>query len=48
MQARKRVHMIGNAHLDPAWLWRWSEGWQEASATFQAALELLEEDDGAT
>ena len=45
MQARKRVHMIGNAHLDPAWLWRWSEGWQEASATFKAALELLKEED---
>ncbi|MCK5327058.1 MAG: alpha-mannosidase [Candidatus Latescibacteria bacterium] len=45
MKARKRVHMIGNAHLDPAWLWRWSEGWQEASATFKAALDLLKEDD---
>ena len=20
------VHMIGNAHIDPVWLWRWHEG----------------------
>lgn len=40
---RKRVHMIGNAHLDPVWLWRWEEGWQEASATFLNALQMLDE-----
>ena len=21
-----RFHMIGNAHIDPVWLWPWSEG----------------------
>lgn len=30
-----KVHLIGNAHLDPAWLWRWPEGYSEALATFR-------------
>ena len=34
----KKVHLIGNAHLDPAWLWRWQEGYAEALATFDEAL----------
>lgn len=21
----KKLHMIGNAHLDPVWLWPWQE-----------------------
>ena len=34
----KTLHMIGNAHLDPVWLWRWQEGFQAAKATFRSAL----------
>ncbi len=34
----KKLHMIGNAHLDPVWLWRWQEGFQETKATFRSAL----------
>ena len=30
----RTLHMIGNAHLDPVWLWPWQEGYQEARATF--------------
>lgn len=42
----KTLHMIGNAHLDPVWLWRWQEGYQENIATFRSALErLIEYDD---
>ena len=26
MTAKSIVHMIGQAHLDPVWLWRWTEG----------------------
>jgi alpha-mannosidase len=37
------VHMIGQAHLDPVWLWRWTEGRAEALATSQSALDRLEE-----
>ncbi len=34
--------MIGNAHLDPVWLWRWPEGCAEAIGTCWAAVDLLE------
>jgi alpha-mannosidase len=35
--------MIGNAHLDPVWLWPWQEGYQEARATFRSALDRMDE-----
>src|SRR5215210_4968158 len=35
--------MIGNAHIDPVWLWQWPEGYQEVRATFQSAVERLDE-----
>lgn len=37
------LHLIGNAHIDPVWLWRWTEGYQETRATFRSALERLGE-----
>jgi alpha-mannosidase len=42
--ATPTLYMIGNAHLDPVWLWRWQEGFQEAKATFRSALDRLRED----
>mgnify|MGYP001187642928 FL=1 len=41
----KRLYMIGNAHLDPVWLWQWQEGFQEAKATFRSALDRMKEYD---
>lgn len=38
-------HMIGNAHLDPVWLWGWREGYQENKATMLSALDRLDEFD---
>jgi alpha-mannosidase len=35
--------MIGNAHIDPVWLWRWPEGCAEAISTCWAAVELIDE-----
>ena len=35
--------MIGNAHIDPVWLWQWPEGYQEVRATFQSAVDRLDE-----
>ncbi|MBA2296770.1 MAG: alpha-mannosidase, partial [Actinobacteria bacterium] len=35
--------MIGNAHIDPVWLWQWPEGYQEVRATFQSAVDRMEE-----
>jgi len=40
---KKTIHMIGNAHLDPVWLWQWREGYQEIKATFQSALDRMDE-----
>jgi len=37
------VHMIGNAHLDPVWLWQWQQGADEAVGTCRAACDLLDE-----
>ena len=40
---RRLIHMIGNAHIDPVWLWQWPEGYQEVRATFQSAVDRLDE-----
>jgi len=37
------LHLIGNAHLDPVWLWRWQEGFAETKATFRSALDRMNE-----
>lgn len=42
---KKKLYMIGNAHLDPVWLWNWQEGFQEAKATFKSALDRMKEDE---
>ncbi len=39
-----KLHMIGNAHIDPVWLWQWPEGCQEVLATYRSALDRLNED----
>src|SRR5512146_1498275 len=39
-----RLHLIGNAHIDPVWLWQWTEGFHEVKATFRSALDRLNED----
>lgn len=43
MEEVPTVHLVGNAHLDPVWLWRWQEGYAEVKATFRSALDRLEE-----
>lgn len=42
----KKLHLLCNAHLDPAWLWRWNEGLTEAISTFRVAADFCEEYDG--
>jgi len=37
------IHMIGHGHIDPTWLWRWTEGCGEVRATFRSALERMRE-----
>lgn len=38
---KMNIHLIGNAHLDPVWLWQWQEGYAEIKATFRSALDRL-------
>jgi alpha-mannosidase len=38
-----RVHMIGNAHIDPIWLWPWQAGADEALATLASAADRCDE-----
>src|SRR5687767_4792324 len=37
------LHMIGNSHIDPVWLWPWEEGFAEVKATFRSALDRMNE-----
>ncbi|HEX3811240.1 MAG TPA: glycoside hydrolase family 38 C-terminal domain-containing protein [Mycobacteriales bacterium] len=43
--APRVLHMIGNAHIDPVWLWQWPEGYQEARATLWSAVQRMDEYD---
>lgn len=43
MNTHRKIHLIGNAHLDPVWLWRWQEGLAEVKATFRSALDRMQE-----
>ncbi|MFI7675746.1 alpha-mannosidase [Actinophytocola sp. NPDC049390] len=43
MAEERLLHMIGNAHIDPVWLWQWPEGYQEVRATFASAIDRMEE-----
>lgn len=40
---KKRLHLVGNAHLDVAWLWPCWEGFAAVKATFRSALDRLTE-----
>ena len=39
----RTIHLVGNAHLDPVWLWPWQEGYAEARATFWSAIHRMAE-----
>lgn len=41
----KKLHLLCNAHLDPAWLWQWNEGLAEAISTFRVAADFCEKYD---
>ena len=41
----KKIHLLCNAHLDPAWLWRRDEGLAEAISTFRVAADFCEKYD---
>ncbi|MEM3715912.1 MAG: glycoside hydrolase family 38 C-terminal domain-containing protein [Candidatus Bathyarchaeia archaeon] len=35
------IHMVGNSHIDPVWLWGWQEGCQVVRSTFRNILNLM-------
>ena len=39
----KNFYFVGNAHLDPVWMWRWQEGSCEAKHTLRSALDRIKE-----
>lgn len=40
---KNKFYLVGNAHLDPIWQWRWQEGSMEAKATLRSALDRMVE-----
>ncbi len=43
MKKKTQIYLVGNAHLDPVWQWRWQEGSAEAKATIRSALDRMKE-----
>ncbi len=41
--SKYKFHMIGHGHIDPVWLWPWSEGIAVVHSTFKAALDRMNE-----
>ena len=37
------IHMIGNAHIDPVWMWQLAGGADESLATFRSAADRCDE-----
>ncbi len=40
---KANIHLTGNAHIDAAWLWPWTETVEVVRQTFGTALQLMEE-----
>lgn len=40
-----KIHLIGNAHLDPVFLWALPDGLSEIKATFRSALDRIKQFD---
>lgn len=38
-----KTYLIGNAYIDPVWLWQWQDGFAEIKATFRSALDRMKE-----
>jgi len=43
MKKNRDIYFVGNAHLDPVWMWQWQEGSAEAKATLRSALDRMKE-----
>lgn len=45
IRVKNEIFCVGNAHIDPVWLWMWQEGFSEIKATFRSALDRIQEFD---
>ena len=43
MSEKKTCYAIGNTHIDHTWVWNWTEGFDEVYASWQAALDRMDE-----
>jgi alpha-mannosidase len=43
MLQKANIHLTGNAHIDAAWLWPWTETVEVVRQTFGTALQLMDE-----
>ena len=43
-----RIHVVGDTHIDPVWLWSWQEGMAVVMSTFRSALDRMKETPGLT
>ena len=41
--SKQRLILVCNSHIDPVWLWEWTEGLAETLATFRTAARFCEE-----
>lgn len=41
--SKYKFRMIGHGHIDPVWLWRWTEGISVVHSTFRSALDRMKE-----
>lgn len=44
--SRRVLHLISQAHIDPVWLWPWSDGAAEVLTTVQSAVDRAAENPG--
>jgi len=42
MSDKRTLHLVGQAHLDPVWIWPWRDGVSEAMTTLQSAVNFLD------
>ena len=43
MKKQSVYYLVGNAHIDTVWQWRWQEGSAEALSTIRSALDRMNE-----
>jgi alpha-mannosidase len=45
-KSKRTLHIVGQAHLDPVWLWPWNDGVSEVLTTMGSAVDRMRETPG--